>query len=319
MKKIGLNNIKSGLNKIYRFGFFIPLTNVIINYGRSILPNNLLSKLSIYRDKVIENKILGIIGDIDLEKNTGKISKSDKIWVLWLQGEDNMPPIPRMCVESIRKHSNGHEVVLLTYNNIDEYYQLPDRIKFLYEKGNITAAHLSDIIRVGLLATHGGFWIDSTMFLSEDIPGDIFNSDFFSIKNAEEGLYVSRCRWAGFCLFMKGNTLLPYILNEMLQKYWEKQDWLIDYFMLDYLIDIAANKYPAINELIEKCHLNNPNLHKLAPILCEDYNEEVYSKLISDTRMFKLSWKQFSTQQLQSNPNSFYTKLMEKTYGSKII
>ena len=38
----------------------------------------------------------------------------------------------------------------------------------------------------------------------------------------------------------------PHILQSMITQYWEKHDWLIDYFMLDYLIDMAVNHYPDV-------------------------------------------------------------------------
>ncbi len=211
----------------------------------------MLKSISNWRNKRIEKYINSYIKYPDIKYPLHERG-CDKIWVLWLQGEDKMPLIPRMCLRSIRKYAGSHEVVLLSINNLHKYYTLPPRIKHLYEQGNITAAHLSDIIRIGLLSTHGGFWIDSTMFLTKDIDDEIFNRDFFSMKSAPEGLYVSECRWAGFCMLMNRGSMLPHILQSMITQYWEKHDWLIDYFMLDYLIDMAVNHYPDVKKINQR-------------------------------------------------------------------
>ena len=44
----------------------------------------------------------------------------------------------------------------------------------------------------------------------------------------------------------------PHILQSMITQYWEKHDWLIDYFMLDYLIDMAVNHYPDVKKINQR-------------------------------------------------------------------
>ncbi|MDN0066646.1 capsular polysaccharide synthesis protein [Bacteroides gallinaceum] len=46
------------------------------------------------------------------------IGQDSPIWVLWFQGENDMPPIIRACVKSIREHAGLHEVILPTRENI---------------------------------------------------------------------------------------------------------------------------------------------------------------------------------------------------------
>ncbi len=311
MVKIKKQNILSGLKKITRFGLSIPLSNILLVYGNHILPTKMLKSISNWRNKRIEKYINSYIKYPDIKYPLHERG-CDKIWVLWLQGEDKMPLIPRMCLRSIRKYAGSHEVVLLSINNLHKYYTLPPRIKHLYEQGNITAAHLSDIIRIGLLSTHGGFWIDSTMFLTKDIDDEIINRDFFSMKSAPEGLYVSECRWAGFCMLMNRGSMLPHILQSMITQYWEKHDWLIDYFMLDYLIDMAVNHYPDVKKLINDNPTNNPQLHALSPLLCSKYDEKLYQHITKNTSFFKLSWKLFSDSELLKHKDNFYNMINAK-------
>lgn len=54
-----------------------------------------------------------------------KISADCPIWVMWWQGEENMPPIVKRCVASIRANSGQHPVNVLSRDNYSDYIQLP--------------------------------------------------------------------------------------------------------------------------------------------------------------------------------------------------
>ena len=49
----------------------------------------------------------------------------NKIWTMWLQGIDNAPTVVKICIDSIKKHSNGREVIVLDNENIHNYIKLP--------------------------------------------------------------------------------------------------------------------------------------------------------------------------------------------------
>lgn len=54
--------------------------------------------------------------------------KDYKIWTLWWQGVDKMPPIVKATYESI-KNASDKEVVLITKDNVYEYIEIPEYIK----------------------------------------------------------------------------------------------------------------------------------------------------------------------------------------------
>lgn len=58
----------------------------------------------------------------------GEDDKKPPVWVCWLQGEDNMPVIVKKCLETIRMHSNGHQVNLITIDNYFKYIDIDPRI-----------------------------------------------------------------------------------------------------------------------------------------------------------------------------------------------
>jgi hypothetical protein len=91
------------------------------------------------------------------------------IWVCWWQGEAEMPNIVNVCYRSLLKNANGHSVTLIRKNNYQKYVTIPDYIKNKFDKGDISIAHWSDVIRVCLLFEHGGMWIDATYFVTDKI------------------------------------------------------------------------------------------------------------------------------------------------------
>ena len=60
--------------------------------------------------------------------NTGPV-KNNTIWIFWWQGEDKMPYIVKTCYESVLKYAPKEcEVVLLTKDNIQDYWDIPNHI-----------------------------------------------------------------------------------------------------------------------------------------------------------------------------------------------
>lgn len=315
MSKIKLSNIKNGIAKIFKFGPFIPLSNLLISFGQKRFSPEFLKKIQTKRDALIESKIRKSIGSISIERpsNPQTLQPSNpltpqKIWILWLQGESSLPPIPKLCLESIRKNSNGLEVVFLDKDNLSQYYELPERIKHLHSKGRISNAQLSDIIRAGLLAKHGGIWMDSTILLTSPLPTDWMEKELYTLKQKPFGYFVSECKWSGFCFKMDNRNLLPHLLSAYLLKYWEKNDRLIDYFLIDYCIDIILKDNPEIKKQIDEIPLNNPEIYTMKSILDKDFNKEEYDKLTKDTSIFKLNWRAFPPS-FNFSPSSYFHHL----------
>ena len=104
--------------------------------------------------------------------------KGEKIFSIWLQGEENAPALVKACFRSIRAHCT-QELVVLDEKTLFEYIKLPDIIMEKRKKGMIKNAHFADICRVELLYQYGGFWLDSTGFVTSPIPQWIVDQDFF--------------------------------------------------------------------------------------------------------------------------------------------
>lgn len=312
-----MTNIQSFLRKVREFGLFIPLSNLVLIYGRKI-PSLFLRRLATKRNKLIQKKLFKLIGDniTDYQETHSHYEPNAPIWFYWMQGEKNMPPIPRLCLNSLRKHANGHPVIFLDADNVNRYVNMPYSILRAYQSGKIKQAHYADIIRILLLAQHGGLWMDTTLLVTQDLPESIFQMPFYSIKTKEYGYFVSRCRWAVFCLAGWKHNILFEKLSECFTCYFNKTDVMIDYFMFDQLIDMLYNEHKEIRNMIDKVPYSNPDVHSMNRLLLDDFDEGIYEQITEKTYLFKLNWKIYTNEQLAENPNNFFNTLLRHSNES---
>lgn len=309
-------NVRNFLRKTLKFGLFIPLSNLILTYGSRCLPDNLLRRISDRRNNKIRKIILRITkydGSASSPREDERVAgEPGRIWFFWMQGEDCLPPVPRLCLNYLRTNANGHQVVVLTKDNIKDYAYIPERIYDLWGKGVITTTHFSDILRFALLSQHGGFWIDATMLVTKPLDKDIFEKPLFTVRTRPFGYFVSKCRWTGFCIASRKGGELATKAYEMFIDYWENTDVQVDYFLIDHVLNILYESDPVIRKEIDEVSYSNEHMHDLNRLLCDDFDARRYEELTSDgTYMFKLSWKTYTEEQLRSNPRSYYNYLLK--------
>ena len=152
----------------------------------------------------------------------------ERIFTLWLQGEEQAPDIVKSCFASIRKHCT-QPLVILDGKTVFDWITLPEAIVKKYRAGKIKPAHFADICRVELLHTYGGYWLDSTCYVSAPIPAWITEHDFFVFMAGEKvhGNYsfIQNC----FIRARKGSYLLE-AWRAMILDYWLHEDRRVDYF-----------------------------------------------------------------------------------------
>lgn len=213
------------------------------------------------------------------------------LWVYWHQSFENAPPIVKKAYSNLLKYAGSHKVIALDKNNISEYVSFPN---YIYEKlysGKITLTHFSDLLRMALLGEYGGFWIDSTILLSEYLPH--YDSPFYSIKN---NIYNPRYvnggnMWSAFFIGTgPKNAVAKYILDLFLN-YWKEEECLIDYFLVDYSIAIAYDKFEEFKKVIDANPIDNAEVVKMATMLNWEFDRNVWDELYHSQVIHKLSWK----------------------------
>jgi len=242
-----------------------------------------------------------------ITKNSKKAD--EKIWVLWWQGEDDMPDIIKKCYKSVKKHSNNSEVVLLTYQNYEKYIELPDYIVEKFKKGHISYAHMSDILRIFLLNKYGGTWMDAAVFLTGPFPEKYKQHKFFSVKTQnQETIFVPKGKWViGYMRVSYTHTVLFELLQELYLNYWKEHNVIIAYFLMDYFIEIAYNLIPSVKKNVDDIPLSNRNYDKLSNVINNTFSEQEWENLRSDTFLYTIFWRNVNPESV----DSFYKRIMD--------
>ena len=298
------------LARIKILGLWRGLITTLLGYSYSIKRFNLdLSRRLLYFK---HNIILNFISKLDITSNELEYKKSIEqhtIWVLWWQGYDDAPPLVKACINSIYRNKGEFNVILLSSDNIDKYIEIPYEIKSKVGKG-MKYAHLADYIRLKLLATYGGLWIDSTFLLTSPLPSEIADYSWYTIRSRNEYYYcISNFRWAiNFMYFSKDNLFVKKLFS-LFDSYWMKYDVAIDYFIMDYAIYWLLYNNKLFLEDFAIIPKSNPECFDgLMNMLNDSYEENKYNKMISKTWAHKLSYRI----ELKNDPISYYSHLLNE-------
>lgn len=306
-------------------------------YGLPVGASGLLWWMSIYlrqprisakalsmSTKYIDRYFLRHYGDILDKYSERKNSKTEEvavedypIWCFWWQGEALMPEVVRHCYNGIK--SNNSHVFLITKDNIEDYVKLPASIYEKVEAGKISFTHLSDILRLTLLAERGGMWIDVTCFNPYAIPDEAKRMPFCSphdkVKQQSQGKVTYWCNRGGWRSWNLGtnqkNSLLFTFARDMIQAIAIRQNCMPSYFMVDCMLDYAYRHFPEVKSMID--HMPNVNT-KCADLFLHYFNtnkvwdESEYQRLVENDWIFKLTYKTIWKEEVDGQP-TFYGKL----------
>ena len=194
------------------------------------------------------SKYLSFIKDV--KPQAGKPSDADSeelVFSLWLQGEENAPEIVKKCLNSQRKYYKD-KLIVLDENTISDYVDIPDYIWDKWKRGEMSAAHFSDIVRIELLSKYGGYWCDATGFIIQDMPDEIKQSDFFMFC-APPNYFPHACGQNFFIRAKKGSPLLD-MWKQVVYHYWENEDTAITY----YLVQLLFRMLVTYNDEAKRCY-----------------------------------------------------------------
>ena len=219
----------------------------------------------------------------------------NKIWMLWLQGEENAPDIVKASINSVKMHANGREVIVLNKDTVKKYTKLPDYVWKKFDEGKMFASHFCDMIRLDLLYRYGGTWIDATVLLEDKIPDKILNSDVFMFHQ-RKGDHFSVKKYHllenWFIQSKPNNTLIKYFLNILLE-YWKYEDSQYTYLLSYSAITCIIKTNEACRLMYERMitHKANFSFYK---ILNKRFSNNKYKKLcnsIYSVPIYKMSYK----------------------------
>lgn len=192
---------------------------------------------------------------------------SNIIWQYWGQGfdGDGMTDMLRMCLSSIDKYAGNCVIVRLSDKNIEDYIDLPDFVK---EKRSLfSLVHFSDLLRLMLLKTYGGVWLDATIWLSAEIPERYFKYDFFMFQRDMDekhkdywekswayywGWYPGfKVRVLNSIIFARKNSRVIGDLTNCLLEFWRTHKKIPYYFFFQILFNEYISRHPELNCPVE--------------------------------------------------------------------
>lgn len=88
------------------------------------------------------------------------------IWTYWNESEDNLPFVIRKCIGTWRNRNPHHTINIITPYNINNWVCDIDVTKLRFAD---TPQRLSDFIRLHVLYTYGGFWVDASTIMFESL------------------------------------------------------------------------------------------------------------------------------------------------------
>lgn len=220
---------------------------------------------------------------------------NERIFVLWLQGKEKMPELVRLCLESVYRNANNHEVVFLSRKNLHEWVDpLPSRIKEKFNKGIFPKQLIADYTRLACLEKYGGLWLDATVYVSSPITDNVFNNPFFTIIRKESNDKDITGKISTFVMGRavsnKNSQRMFAFTKDMMINYFLKEDDLINYLLLENIMNIAINKDQMLNDLLKKYYKDKKNVLGLERILNKEYDSSELSTLLSENIFNKLNF-----------------------------
>jgi hypothetical protein len=153
------------------------------------------------------------------------------IWTCWFQGREAAPPLVEKCLRSWERNNPNWEFRCLDATSIEGYVCLKQYIDL--NRQAVTAASLSDILRIALLHEFGGVWVDATLFcnrpLDEWLPG-VSEAGFFAFAAPAPDRPL-----ASWFLSGRSNNYLVSRWYRRTLEYWADRAASDDYFWFHHL------------------------------------------------------------------------------------
>jgi hypothetical protein len=232
---------------------------------------------------------------------------------MWWQGLDSTTdPLILACISSIKRHAGNRPVHIVTHENYSSFVTLPSKISELLKSHVISFTYLSDYLRCALLYEHGGIWVDSSIYMTQDFDQEISEYNFYSAsRDVTPQSSAFSERWSIYFLASTPrNPLYKYLLDCYLE-YWSNVHGLVDYFLTDSIFKIAYTHIDDVQATIDRVPSNNLHCSTLQHRLNQDVDS---IEPIHSTYIHKLTYKSPYRQKTANGKPTIYNLLINGNY-----
>jgi len=227
------------------------------------------------------------------------------IWQYWHQGiDENTPKIVQTCLDSVKKHGNGYEIIILSQKNLSDYIELPDFVWKKLGTGGYKLPKLANLVRLYLLSAYGGVWLDCTIYLTKPIEEKYLQKDFFALQRSEIppsdlktftdfdpiGLSwksESYVRMQNSYMIAKPKHKIVGDLLSILLEYWRKEEETGHYFFFQICFNqmLQHDEWKKLNcEIVDYA-----DFHRLLILGFDPFNQALYDEICARCNVHKLT------------------------------
>jgi len=224
------------------------------------------------------------------------------IWSCWFQSRECAPEIVQKCLRSWEEQNPGWEMRCLDADTIGRYIDLDKHVDLSCQQ--ITAASLSDILRLLLLHEYGGVWVDATTFCN--VPLDTWidqaaQTGFFAFSRPADDRDL-----ATWFLAAKPNDRLLAKWTARVLAYWKGRTATRDYFWVHHQFgELLALDPGALADWQAVPRISADGPHSVQTAGLYDDFDAVQDRVDWSAPLFKLSYR---LEQDRLRPESLITR-----------
>ena len=208
-----------------------------------------------------------------------------RVWVYWGQGMAEAPAVVRRCHAELLRHHDSHQVVVLDDLAVDSYVDMPGYVR---DRTRNDLTKFSDVLRLELLARHGGVWLDATCLARRNVITmlpELLSSGFFAPR------YRTARISSWFMASEPGHRVISALRWAQLL-YWRDHDRAIDYYVLHHLFEALFH----LDQDVMACCQNMPWmssewLGRFRRHMLQPYQADQFRLLLDDAPVHKLTYK----------------------------
>ena len=211
------------------------------------------------------------------------------IWTCWFQGRENAPRVIKSCLASWERNNPNWDFRCLDASSIERY--VPIRQYLDLNKQTLTAASLSDFVRILLLAEFGGVWVDASLFcnrpLDEWLP-DLLQERFFAFAEPAPDRPLS-----SWFLAAEPTSYLISSWRRRAVEYWSRRTATDDYYWFHHIFRamlVADGRAAQAWSKVPRISATGPHALQFGGRMYRD-RREVEQEINWETPVFKLTYR----------------------------